>query len=54
MQDSLSMQEYWSGLPCPPLGDVPNPGFELAYLMSSALAGMFFTISTSWEAPVEY
>ena len=19
-------QEYWSGLPCPPLGDLPNPG----------------------------
>ena len=37
MQDSLSMQEYWSGLPCPPLGDVPNPGIELTYLMPSAL-----------------
>ena len=21
-------QEYWSGLPCPPLGDLPNPGIE--------------------------
>ena len=21
-------QEYWSGLPCPPLGDLPNSGFE--------------------------
>jgi len=21
-------QEYWSGLPCPPPGDLPNPGFE--------------------------
>ena len=24
----LSWQEYWSGLPCPPLGDLPNPGIE--------------------------
>ena len=22
------MQEYQSGLPCPPLGDLPNPGIE--------------------------
>ena len=25
----LSRQEYWSGLPCPPSGDLPNPGIEL-------------------------
>ena len=25
----FSRQEYWSGLPCPPLGDPPNPGVEL-------------------------
>ena len=24
----VSRQEYWSGLPCPPLGDRPNPGIE--------------------------
>ena len=24
----LSRQEYWSGLPCPPAGDLPNPGTE--------------------------
>ena len=23
-----SKQEYWSGLPCPPLGDLPNPGIK--------------------------
>ena len=31
-QASLSMgfsrQEYWSGLPCPPPGDLPDPGIE--------------------------
>ena len=25
----VSRQEYWSGLPCPPLGDLPNPRIEL-------------------------
>ena len=24
----FSIQEYWSGLPCPPPGDLPNPGIE--------------------------
>ena len=33
-------QEYWSGLPFPPPGDLPEPGIEPA---SSALAGKFFT-----------
>ena len=27
-QAPLSRQEYWSGLPCPPPGDLPNPGME--------------------------
>ena len=25
----FSRQEYWSGLPCPPRGDLPNPGMKL-------------------------
>ena len=25
-------QEYWSGFPCPPPGDIPNPGIELVFL----------------------
>ena len=24
----FSKPEYWSGLPCPPPGDLPNPGIE--------------------------
>ena len=24
----FSRQEYWSGLPCPPPGDLPNPGID--------------------------
>ena len=27
----FSRQEYWSGLPCPPPGDLPNPGMEPRY-----------------------
>ena len=46
----FSRQEYWSGLPCPPPGDLPNPGTEPVTLMSPALAGRFFTTSTTWEA----
>ena len=32
-------QEYWSGLPCPPPGDLPNPGIKPVSLMSPALVG---------------
>ena len=44
-----SRQEYWSGLPCLPPGDLPNPGTELPSLVSPALADGFFTISATWE-----
>ena len=47
----LSRQEYRSGLPCPPPGDLPDPGTEPASLMSPVLAGRFFTNSATWEAP---
>ena len=42
--------EYWSGLPCPPPGDLPNPGIEPTSRMSPALAEGFFTSSATWEA----
>ena len=41
----LSRQESWSGLPFPPLGDLPNPGIKPVSLMSPALAGGFFTVA---------
>ena len=41
----FSRQEYRTGLPCPPPGDLPNPGIELVSLMSPALAGQFFSTS---------
>ena len=40
----FSRQEYWSGLSCPPPGDLLHPG------TSSALAARFFTTSATWEA----
>ena len=41
----FSRQEYQSGLPCLPSGDLPNPGIQPTCLMSAVLAGSFFTIS---------
>ena len=35
--------EYWSGLPFPPPGDLPDPGIKPASSASPALAGGFFT-----------
>jgi len=42
-------QEYWSELPFPFLGDLPNPGIEPASPDSSALAGGFFTTVPPWK-----
>ena len=33
----FSRQEYWSGLPCPSSGYLPNPGIEPAFPVSPAL-----------------
>ena len=43
-------QEYWTGLPCPPPGNLPIPGMEPAPLTSSALAGRSFITSAIWES----
>ena len=50
----FSRQEYWSGLPCPPPGDLSDTGIKLASLTSPALAGRFFTISVQGERPTEW
>ena len=39
----FSRQEYWSGLPFPPSGDLPHPGLELETPVSPAIVGRFFT-----------
>ena len=40
-------QGYWSGLPFPPPGHLPNPGIEPESPASFALAGGFFTASAT-------
>ena len=46
----FSRQKYWSGLPSPPLGDLPQPRVKPVSTMSPALAGGFFITSTTWKA----
>ena len=46
----FSRQEYWSGLPFPPPGDLPKRGISPA---SPTLADRFFTSSDTWEAHLE-
>ena len=46
----FSRQEYWSGLPCPSPGDLPDPEIEPVSPMSPVLAGGYSTTSTIWEA----
>ena len=41
----FSRQEYWSGLPSPPAGDLPNPRIQPTSLTSPGLAGRSFTSS---------
>ena len=47
----FSKQEYWSGLPFPTAGDLPDPGVGPVSLTFPVLAGRFFTISIIWEDP---
>ena len=51
LSKGFSRPEYWSGLPFPSPGDLPNPRIKAVFFMSPALAGGFFTTSTTWEAP---
>ena len=45
----FSRKEYWGGWPCPFPGDLPDAWIKPMSLMSTALAGGFFTTSTTWE-----
>ena len=44
-------QKYWTGLPCPFPGDLPDPGIEPASLISPTMEGRFFTTIATWVAP---
>ena len=50
----FSRQEYWSGLPFPFPGNLPNPGIKPAFLMFPALACEFFVTSATWEAVIYF
>ena len=56
LQAPLSMgcfrQEYWSGLPFPSPGDLPDPEINPESLAPPALASRFFTTSNTWEAQI--
>ena len=41
----FSRPEYWSGVPFPTPGDIPNPGIEPTFLASPALAAVFQSLS---------
>ena len=45
----LLQQAYWSGLPCPPPGDRPDPEIKSMFLVSPPLAGVFLPLT----APVK-
>ena len=51
LSTGFSRQEYWSGVPSPPPGDLMDPGIEPSSFTSPALAGRFFFFTTSacWE-----
>ena len=49
LSTGFSRQEYWSELPFPTPGDLPDPGIEPMSLVSPALASGFFT-SATWKA----
>ena len=45
----FSRHEYWSGLPCPPSGDLSDPGIKPESLTFHQLADGFFTTRATWE-----
>ena len=46
----FSRQQFWSRLPFPPPGDLPDPGIEHASPAFLALAGGFFTTNATWAS----
>ena len=50
----FSKQEYWSELPFPLPGVLPNPGIEPMSLLSPGLRGGLFTTVNIWEAQRVY
>ena len=51
LSTEFSREEYWSGLPFPSPGDLPDLGIEPVSLMSPVLAGRLFTTSDIFWDP---
>ena len=49
----FSRQGYWSGLPCPPPRDLPDPGIETGSPASPELQTDFFTSCATREIPIQ-
>ena len=52
LSKELSRQEYWSGLPFPSPGDLPDPGIEPSRLMSHALAASSLPLAPSGKPQI--
>ena len=50
----FSRQEYWSGLPCPPSGHLPDPGIKSTSLMSPSLAGRGLYLQCHLESSLKF
>ena len=50
----FSRQVYWSGLLCPPLGDLPDSGIEPMSLMSPEMAGGILSLVSPGKPPNMY
>ena len=50
----FSRQEYWSGSPGPPPGDLPDPGIKPAPRTSLVSAGGLATTNATWEAKMAH
>ena len=51
---AIFQERYWSGLPFPSPGDVPDTRIGPTSLASPALAGRFFTMKRHVESPFKY
>ena len=50
----FSRQEYWSGLPFPSPGDLPDPGTDPAAFVSPALSGDLLPLASSRKPKIKY
>ena len=54
LSKGFSRQEYWSVLPCPPPGHLPDPGIKTASLTFPAVAGVFLIAEPPGKSHLHY